>query len=440
MNWNFQNTLQRSLFLLSISFFGTNINAQLADSLYPPMSPQPFASEGQSVALNSLYFAAGKPGADSAARNAGAVEIYSAVGFSHVLTIVNPCPDNEDGFGNSVALSGNLLMVGASRDQIYLNGGVVYVFDLAAKNPVVPIKELRGSTPTQSFGASLAADGNLLVVGSPQTYDQGEAYVFDLSPGGAQEPLLRIPTPVTSVYHSGFGASVAIDGSLVVIGQSGENVSGGVATNYVFDMQSARPAQPVHELEGLGTEVAISDRRVAVRGDSGNILIHDLESANPSDPIFDIPAPNAQAVSSFGQALGFFENFVVVGAPQDTSSSQLGSCFVFDLDSQFPTEPVRSFLDPDSSNSQMGHAVAISGSRIIVGAPRNDVLAEGAGAALVFDLTSSVKTPLVSLRTASPNSFDLFGSSCAASAGRLVVGSPKSILTYYESGSSTFMR
>ena len=89
-------------------------------------------------------------------------------------------------FGQSVALSNGLIMIGAphSRDTGGTYAGGVYVFDqLTGKE----LRVIANPHPLNgTFGHVLAVGGNRLVVGDPQASTQssqytGAAYVFDLN-------------------------------------------------------------------------------------------------------------------------------------------------------------------------------------------------------------------------------------------------------------------
>ena len=72
-----------------------------------------------------------------------------------------------------------------------------------------------------------------------------------------------------------------------------------------------------------------------------------------------------------------------------------------------------------------GSSVAISGTRVVVGAPSDDTGAFDAGSAYVYDLSSGTPTmPVATLNKPVPAVQDYFGSSVAISDKRVVVGAP----------------
>src|SRR5205823_3721735 len=70
-----------------------------------------------------------------------------------------------------------------------------------------------------------------------------------------------------------------------------------------------------------------------------------------------------------------------------------------------------------------GSAVAISGTRVVVGAYRNDTGALDAGSAYVYDLTSATPTaPVATLNNPNPVANDWFGYSVAIDSTTVVAG------------------
>ncbi|NJP04965.1 MAG: hypothetical protein HC837_04720 [Chloroflexaceae bacterium] len=103
-----------------------------------------------------------------------------------------------DEFGLTVALAGNTLLVGAPADgddtDDNENQGAAYIF---ARNnggadtwgQVVKLTADAGR-PGESFGRAVALDGDIAVVGAPETdidgrVDQGAVYIFERNAGGA---------------------------------------------------------------------------------------------------------------------------------------------------------------------------------------------------------------------------------------------------------------
>jgi len=130
-------------------------------------------------------------------------------------------------FGKSVALSGTRLVVGDPFSSLSAsNAGRAFVYDLT--NPAQPIATLSNPMPTteDGFGASVAVSGSRVVVGASGkdngATNAGSAYLYDLA-GPAPllpEAVLANPTPASDAH---FGAVMALHGATLVIGAPDDN-------------------------------------------------------------------------------------------------------------------------------------------------------------------------------------------------------------------------
>ena len=151
-----------------------------------------------------------------------------------------------DRFGDSVAIDGNTIVVGAYRDDIdggdgsTSGQGSVYVLrttDGGATYGQVAKLTASDAASGDSFGRSVAISGGTIVVGAHAKNDgTGAAYVFRTSDGGATYVEVAKLMASDAAAGDGFGVSVAIDGTTVVVGASGKD-SGDDCT-YAYDYWS----------------------------------------------------------------------------------------------------------------------------------------------------------------------------------------------------------
>ena len=141
-----------------------------------------------------------------------------------VATLNNPELAASDFFGFSVAISGTRVVIGAYLDDTGATGaGSAYVYDLSGGTPTVPMATLNNPDPSvnDQFGTRVAVSGDLVVVGAyaddTGASDAGSAYVYDLSSGTPTVPVVILNNPGPKVNDK-FGLSVAIDGTTVAIG------------------------------------------------------------------------------------------------------------------------------------------------------------------------------------------------------------------------------
>src|SRR5205085_1489703 len=117
----------------------------------------------------------------------GSAYVFNATTGALVATLNNPTPASNDGFGFAAALSGNQVVVGALWDDTGAeDAGSAYVFNAATGALVAT---LNNPTPARAddFGYSVAVSGNMVVVGADSddtgAADSGSAYVFNATTG-----------------------------------------------------------------------------------------------------------------------------------------------------------------------------------------------------------------------------------------------------------------
>ena len=173
---------------------------------------------GSSVAVSGNTVVVGAYYDDTGAQDAGSAYVFSATTGALVATLGNPTPAVDDRFGWSVAVSGGTVVVGAHQDDTgATNAGSAHVFNAATGGLV---RTLNHPTPAayDYFGNSVAVSGSTVVVGAylndTGATNAGSAYVFDATTG-ALTATLSNPAPASD---DRFGYSVTVLGSLAVVG------------------------------------------------------------------------------------------------------------------------------------------------------------------------------------------------------------------------------
>ncbi len=140
------------------------------------------AVSGEVVLIDSHY-------ADGEASNCGAVYVFErdmTGDWPHKAKVFASDGASWDAFGSSLALTGDLALIGALGDDNYT--GSAYVFTRAGDGSWSQVQKLRGADGTQNdvFGVSVAVSGNTAVIGAYNDDDNGEdsgsAYVFAVGP------------------------------------------------------------------------------------------------------------------------------------------------------------------------------------------------------------------------------------------------------------------
>ncbi len=440
-------------FLLAILVLAPALQAQEPNTLLHSIPPlhvgvQGHAQLGSSVAVEGDYAVAGAPNDDTGGTDSGVVKVFHSGTGALLFVLPNPSPAMDDNFGFSVAISGTRIVVGAWQDDTGAsNAGSAYVYDLTSATPTIPVATLNNPSPAASddFGYSVAISGTRILVGAPYedtgAPEAGSAYVYDLSSATPTVPTGTLNKPSPAKYDR-FGYCVAISGTRLVVGAFGDDTG---ATNagsaYVYDLRSATPTVPKATLNNpspaatdyFGYCVAISGTRVVVGAfgddtggtDAGSAYVYDLTSGTPTVPSATLYAPSPAKYENFGSSVAISGTRVVVGAPQDdTGAEDTGRVYVYDLTGTSPRFPVATLNHPSpAAGDKFGWSVALSGSHVVVGAPYDDTAAEDAGSAYAYNLTSATPAfPTATLNHPGPAASDYFGHSVAISGARVVVG------------------
>ena len=182
--------------------------------------------------------------------------------------------------------------------------------------------------------------------------------------------------------------------------------------------------------------VAIAGTRVAVgapyeqtnAGEFGRVYGFDLTASSPSVATIILDDPGLSLDDSFGHAVAIAGTLMVVGAPYEGTGAEFaGNAYVYDLGSATPTVPAFILNNPKPGFYDLfGSAVAISGRRVVIGAFMDRSGAPSSGSAYVYDLDSATPTvPLAKLNNPNPSANGFFGFSVSISGSHVAVGATK---------------
>ncbi len=338
----------------------------------------------------------------------------------------------NDTLGNSMAISGDTLIVGAEFKK---NGnvsfaGAAYIFIRDAVTGIWSQQAyLKANNPDErdNFGRSVAIDGDTAVVGAwgedsgipgdetdNSLTSAGAAYVFTRDAAGnwSQQAYLKPAVPAgTGSGGEQFGRSVAIDGDTIVVG----------ADYY----PSSDPGNP-----RVG-------RAIVFTRSNGVWTQQDILS----------PADRTN-VLSFGNSVAVSGDTAVVGAPPAGSSVPgSGSVYVYTRSGSSWTQQAIVKASVAGEGDWFGYHVALSPTpsqpgdyTLAVSTPYEDSSASGgetdnsaekAGAAYVFTGSGGSWTQQAFLKASNAEAGDLFGNSIDISGDIIIVGAP------YEGSSTT---
>ncbi|MEM7309140.1 MAG: hypothetical protein AAF682_20820 [Planctomycetota bacterium] len=228
---------------------------------------------GQSIALDGDRALVGEPFADvgttSSAGRAWVLE-RTASGWEFGPALWSTSPFFHAWFGWSVALEGDVAVVGAYNDVVFpagTNSGAAYVFRSngsawQAEAQLLPSDGLSNA----DFGVSVAIDQGRILVGAPgaqlSTAPPSAAYVFEHGSGAWSETARLSPADPTD--EGLFGWTVALDGDRAAIGAVNAEEQGRVS---VFDLGPTGWTQTAQIAPPAPRPWSQFGNAVAVRGD-----------------------------------------------------------------------------------------------------------------------------------------------------------------------------
>ena len=254
-----------------------------------------------------------------------------------------------DHFGNSIAISGDTVVVGARADNDSgADSGSAYVYVRSGSIWSQQAK-LTGSDGAADdfFGISVAVSGDTAVVGARNDddsgADSGSAYVYVRS-GSAWSQQAKL-TAGDGATGDLFGLSVAVSGDTAVVGAVWDDDNGGNSGSaYVF-----------------------------VR--SGSVWSEQAK-LTPSD---------GAAGDQFGLSVAISGDTVVTGGDgDDDKGSSSGSAYVFVRSGSSWSEQAKLTPSDGAASDVFGRSVAISGDTAVVGAEFDDDKGSSSGSAYVF--------------------------------------------------------
>jgi hypothetical protein len=268
----------------------------------------------------------------------------------------------NDGFGGTVSLDGDTLLVGSAAND---SNGAAYVYDrnLGGAENWGEVKKLTASdgAVNDRFGTSVDLSGDIGLVGailSTSATEKGAAYLFSRNLGGSDNwGELKKLTASDGAIHDQYGAAVTVDGTTAIVGAFNQGNSG---LPGVFD----------------GTGAAY-------------VYYKDSGGADNWGEVKKITAATPEGESRFGRSLSLHGDSVVIGAPnENTSASDSGSVFVFDRNEGGADNwgQVKEIIPADiAGRDSYGASVDIYGDRIIVGSLADDDLGSASGSAYIFE-------------------------------------------------------
>lgn len=310
---------------------------------------------GVSVAISGDYAIVGASEDDDNGHGSGSAYVFRRTGvntWDSGTKITASDAAMGDSFGQSVAISGDYAIVGASQDDDDgSNSGSAYVFRRTGTNAWDTGTKLTADDGAQEdfFGRAVAISGEYAIVGAWADDDNGltsgSAYVFRRTGTTTWDSGTKL-TASDGSQGDNFGRSVAISGEYAIVGASGDNVNGAFSGSaYVFrrtgttSWDSGIKLTPTDgdSSDGFGESVGITGE-VAIVGafgndddgsDSGSAYVFNRTGTNAWSDGIKLTASDGQSFDEFGWSVALAGDYVVVGAPGDSDKgTRSGSAYM----------------------------------------------------------------------------------------------------------------
>ena len=195
-----------------------------ADGLNDAMAA-PIIGFGAAAAVSGGEIFVSRPGEFAAfpmpGSEAGSVHVFrrGADGWAEVTAISAPSGVYGDGFGEALAIEGDILVVGAPKENE--GRGAAYVFVREGDRwSVLERLEAPDAMPGDAFGSSVAvgAGAQFGVIGAPGRGASGSVFAYVQSDVGLTSVEL---TGSDAPADARFGAAVSVEGDLALVGAPG---------------------------------------------------------------------------------------------------------------------------------------------------------------------------------------------------------------------------
>ncbi len=297
-------------------------------------------------------------------------------------------------FGVSAALDGETALIGAYTEQWGgIEPGAAYVFVRSGSSWIQEARLVPNDPADDGrFGFSVALQGDQALIGAYGDDDAGDntgsVYVFERS-AGLWNQVAKLSAPDAGPDRW-FGHAVALGGNVALIGAPADSVAGHnyAGSAYVF----------------IGSGASWT-------------FLQKIEASNPS------------STSWFGWCVDLSTTTALIGAQLGNGAAySSGAAYVFTKYGGAWHEQVKLVASDGAQYDRFGYSVAVDGDTALVGAPEDQELGWGTGAAYVFERSGSSWSQTQKILASDAVAQDKFGYAVALEAGTMMVSA-----SYYHS-------
>ena len=273
------------------------------------------------------------------------------------------------------------------------------------------------------FGSTVSLSGDTVIVGAsrvddlcpspdpgriPADQDCGAAYIFQLDAQGTWVQVAKL-TAADAVAFDQFGNSVSLDGDTAIVGAHRSNETGTLSGSaYIFRRDFGGPNNWGQVMEITGSDTVAFDnfgRSVLISGDtaivgatfhdhpvptSGSAYIFQRDAGGPDNwgQVAELTAADAAGADFFGWFVSLSGDTAIVGAwADDDDGIESGSAYIFQSDFGGPGnwgQVVKLTASDAARFDHFGWSVSLSGNTALVGAAGHDEQALNSGVAYIF--------------------------------------------------------
>lgn len=366
--------------------------------------------------------------------------------------------DTTGNLGYAVAVSADTAVLGAPGNasaEATGTPGAAYVFSRSGAT-WTQVQKLTADDATNDagFGFSVAVSGDTMLVGAMAAAvgghpNQGAVYVFTRS-GGMWRQTQKL-TSSDGVDWGHFGFSVALDGDTALIGAEMQPAAGGTepvgpGAVYVFTRSGATWSQQQVLADGTGTgddwsrfgysvalhgdTAVVSESRRAVGGNARQGALHVYTRSGGVWHQQQLLVQDDGAANDMfgGVSLGLQDDTIMSGALCSVDGkSRQGAVYVFTRAGSTWTQQQKFTALDGAVEDDFGSVIALDGDRALIGAPhlRSAIAGATPGSAYVFTKKASGWTQDGGrIRAADAKGDDAFGMALALQGGTALVGAP----------------
>ena len=371
---------------------------------------------------------------------------------------VSPDPENVIGFGGAAVVLGDQVLIGRPGILVgfpmpAIHAGSVHVFRRQGERwAEVGMLRAKDGTLGDGFGAALAADKNLVVIGAPGAAGGGAVYVFERGKNGGWSERARL-TATGRAEGDRLGAALSLRDGVLLAGAPGRDGERGTVVAFARGRNAAEwtqrgTIQPSSTAAGdwFGASLAFDGQRVLVGAPGGSAAGLDSTRLRPGQAFVlraggggkwseeaRLTLPTANLNGSMGAAVLLHASEALVGAPRVDSLAGV----VVRFTRQGTTWTQAGTIAPDSAvrPAGFGAALARDGDDLLVGAP---LVGMSAGTVHVFRRDSSGWRYRQLLATPPAGYATRLGATLAAGGGLAVAGAP--LADFFEGTGLLYLR